>query len=152
MCDLVIENEKARHENKDRTVEMFDLINVRNACTVFALISFEDFRNIHKKAKTKGLVAEHLGFKIATFCMCGRIMITLSKSNDPERYISMLGSEDGEAYKSIAGIHGINCESDIAIDWLENLTDNWYQFYDKRTKDKSFHVDLFKESNNVMIA
>lgn len=74
MCDISIE---MCYEKEHLSDEMFDLINIRNACTVFALRSFEDFRNIHKK---------------------------------------------------------------------------WHQFYDKRTRNKSLHVDIFKESNTITIA
>ncbi len=146
MCDLSVHNYRALESGTPRTQAMRQLTNLRNACDIFAQRSFEDIRTVHKTAKTRGVSAEAIGFKIMTYAMCGRICITIRQIGNEENYISLQGGED--SVDSIAGLHGIYCEPDKALDWLEVITDKWYKFYDKRGAN---NVNLFKDDEKLSI-
>lgn len=154
MIEQVILNERLLNEGgTPRTLEMRVMSNLRNACDVFARVSFEHIRMIHSKSEVRGLsaeltpgeVGECYAMKILTYCMAGRIMITIKNKN--EDYITLCGGEDpGE--NSMAGLHAIGCDPNVALDLLEMLTNKWYLVYDNRGKN---NVNKFKEDSNISI-
>ena len=151
MINASIANERALEPNNGmglpRTPEMRVLSNLRNACEIFAIKTYEDIKLIHKNSEERGLSAELLphevgepfAMKILTYYIAGRIITTLSNANGD--YVSLCGGEE-----SIAGLHAINCDPNIALDMLEMLTRNWYLVYDKRMK-----VDKFKSDKNISL-
>ena len=142
MVESVLQQERALEIGNPRTPEMRVMTNLRNACEVFSVKCYENIRLVHEKEKkSRGLSAtleefgpnvETLRIKIMTWSGMGRIMVTIK--NQFEDSITLVGGEDkGD---SIAGLHAIDCDPDVALDMLEILTRSWYHIYDRKGKHK----------------
>ncbi len=156
MIELSLENEKALNDGRPRTQEMRIMSNLRNACDVFAQKSFEQIRKIHEKSSFRGFSAEYdkfkdpgdpqhsiHGIKISTFCMAGRIMVTIKNTKNGNS-VTLLGGEE-KGSNQMAGLHAIDGDPTEALDMLEALTRNWYTFYGRNGKN------LFSVDKNLTI-
>src|ERR1035437_2998990 len=92
MIDLVLANDKALREGEPRTPEMRVFSNLRNACDIFAQTYFHNIREIHEKSDDRGHTAIYKDLKIMTYCMAGRIMVTVKNKNEDS--ITLVGGED----------------------------------------------------------
>lgn len=147
MIDFTIENERVLEAGEPRTLNMIMLANLSNACDVFSYKAFTDIRKLCQETKQRGLKATVNKITVLTYVMAGRIMITLSDEYTQDS-VTLLGSEDGDPddhQYGMAGLHGIDGNYDKALDMLEIVTRNWYQYY----SNKDTH--LFKNPNNISI-
>lgn len=136
--------------------------NLRNACEIFSQRAFNDIRTLHEnEKKERGISAIYnkykldsdgketeeviFSLKIMTYCMAGRIMITIK--NDKDESVTLCGGEDRK--DSIAGFHGIDGNPNVALDMLEELTECWYVLYDKRGKN---NTNKFTTDKQIKIA
>src|SRR5437016_1634129 len=115
MINISLENERALEEGRPRTDAMRILSNLRNACEIFAQKSFYQIRKMHEGTSERGLSAEYDKYqdsgnpqhsihrvKILTFCVAGRIMITIKNKNEDS--ITLVGGED-PGPNQMAGFH-----------------------------------------------
>lgn len=162
MMEISMQNYYALRNGTPRTSEMRTYSNLRNACAIFSHRAFQDIRSLHKEErKERGISAVYNKYKndadgkptdeilffikIMTYCIAGRIMVTIK--NEKEDSITLVGGEDD--VDSIAGFHAIDCDPDVALDMLEILEDEWYTLYDKRGAN---NINKFKIDKQIKIA
>jgi len=150
MMDLTIDNERSLEKNISRSPDMRNLSNLRNACDAFSMTSYRNIQSLHNASTARGISAEYCGIKILTYCLAGRIIVTLTNSTGD--FVSLVGHESDDTtdnpQNGMAGLHGIDCDIDVALDMLEVVTRYWWRLYHTQN---SVVVTTFVSNENISI-
>lgn len=118
MLDCAILNERGENNDEIRTYR-----NIRNAAEIFAIKAFLSVINANLTISGRSLSDEVDSNKIMTYCVAGRIMVTLQHGDNT---VSIVGADDPKS-KNRAGLQSANGDVDEILDVLEFFTSNWYK-------------------------
>ena len=106
----------------------------------FSNVAFSKIRSVNSIAKTRGLTYNFEGNKILTYCVAGRIMVTLRCSKDRNLFVSLVGAEEASRFSpnsGNAGLQGVYGELEDVLELLNWFAENWERIEFEETADVS---------------